>query len=323
MKILVTGGAGFIASHIVDKLISFGHKIVIIDNLSTGKSENINKQAIFYFSDINDIDRLKVIFKVEKPEVVIHHAAQISVQTSIKYPVLDENTNIQGTISLLECCKEFKVRKIIYSSSAAVYGEPQYLPLDENHPIQPMSFYGISKYTPEIYIKMYSALYGIKYTIFRYSNVYGIRQDAKGEGGVVSIFIDKLLHDEPVIIYGDGEQSRDFVYVKDIAEANSLALIKSDNCTLNLSSNQCISINNLFIKINNIFDKKVSPIYEEKRDGDIRHSYMKNDEAKKILGWSPKYILEQGLKETVNYYANLYNHSEFRNEENYKDRLII
>ena len=247
MRILVSGGAGFIGSHIVDRLIELKHHVCIVDNLFTGKEDNINNEATFYKCDITEMEKLKIIFKVEKPEVVIHHAAQIDIQTSLKNPALDAKINIIGTINILECCREFGVRKIIYPSSAAVYGKPKYLPVKENHEVNPISFYGISKHTPEHYIKAYSQLYGIKYIIFRYANVYGERQDPKGEGGVVSIFVDKLLNNETPFIFGNGEQTRDFIYVKDIAEANILALYKGDNEIMNISSNKATTVNELFM----------------------------------------------------------------------------
>ncbi|GAB6117189.1 hypothetical protein JCM16816_07860 [Thermoanaerobacter brockii subsp. lactiethylicus] len=201
MKALVTGGAGFIGSNIVDLLIENGYEVVIVDNLSTGKEEFINKKAIFYKKDIIDEDLCK-IFEKEKPDYVIHQAAQIDVQKSIDNPVFDAKINVLGTVNLLECCRKSGVKKVIYASSAAVYGNPEYLPIDEVHKINPISYYGISKHTPEHYFVVYRQLYGLKYTILRYANVYGIRQDPKGEGGVISIFLDKMLKGERPIIFG-------------------------------------------------------------------------------------------------------------------------
>ena len=212
MEVLVTGGAGFIGSNIVDGLIEADHQVIVVDNLSTGKKENLNEQAEFYNLDLED-QELKEIFRENEISHVIHHAAQIDVQHSIKDPLFDAQNNILSTINLLECCRAYNVKKIIYASSAAVYGEPDYLPVDEDHPIKAMSPYGISKHTPEHYIKMYSELYNLKYTIFRYANVYGPRQDPKGEGGVVSIFVDKMLAEERPVIFGDGQQTRDFVLI--------------------------------------------------------------------------------------------------------------
>lgn len=305
MRVLVTGGAGFIASHIVDELIDLNHDVCIIDNLSSGSRKNINTEARFYKCDIKEVDKLKLIFEVERPEVVIHHAAQIDVQTSFEKPAFDAESNIVGTINILECCREFGIRKIIYPSSAAVYGDPKYLPLDEDHISNPISFYGISKHTPEHYIKTYALIYGLKYTIFRYSNVYGIRQDPKGEGGVISIFVDKLLNNETAFIFGDGKQTRDFIYVKDIVQANILALCKGDNELLNISTGRPITVNELLKVMKGAAKSKVDVIYKEARKGDILHSYLDNKRAKEELGWEAEYTIADGIMETVQYYMEL------------------
>ncbi|MCM3068382.1 SDR family oxidoreductase [Priestia flexa] len=311
MKVLVTGGAGFIGSNIVDRLIEQSFEVVIIDNLSTGREENLNPKAKFYKMDIIS-DEVKEVFATEKPDYVIHHGAQIDVQKSLTNPLFDAQVNILGTINILENCKLYGVRKIVYASSAAVYGDPDYLGVDEKHQVNPLSFYGISKHTPEHYLKAYSHLYGLKYTILRYANVYGIRQDPKGEGGVVSIFVDKLLSNELPIIFGDGEQTRDFIYVSDIADANILALSKGDNDILNISCNQQTSINDLLSLMNNLANKNLHPVYKEERSGDIKHSYLDNSKAIEILNWKPKYTLSTGLKETLNYYRKLFNEQDVK-----------
>lgn len=305
MRVLVTGGAGFIASHIVDELVQLHHEVSIVDNLSTGNEKNVNKKAIFYKCDITDRDRLKIAFEVERPEVVIHHAAQIDVQTSLNSPAFDAETNIVGTINILECCRHFDVRKIIYPSSAAAYGEPKYLPLDENHQVDPVSFYGISKLTPEYYIKKYASLYGVNYTIFRYANVYGERQVPKGEGGVVSIFTQRLLNNEAPFIFGDGEQTRDFIYVKDIAQANIFALSKGDNELLNISTNKAITINELLKVMKDISGSTVDAVYKEVRKGEILHSYLDNRRAEEKLDWKIKVEFGDGIRNTIEYYKNL------------------
>ncbi|NNU77323.1 NAD-dependent epimerase/dehydratase family protein [Clostridium estertheticum] len=306
MKVLITGGAGFIGSNVVDLLIKEGHIVVVVDNLSQGKRENVNSIAEFYKCDVLDLAELSVIFYTEKPDIVIHNAAQIDVQTSLKRPALDAEINIKGTINVLECCKKFGVKKIIYPSSAAVYGNPKYLPVDENHPVDPISFYGISKHTPEHYIKTYAELYNIKYTIFRYANVYGIRQDPKGEGGVVSIFIDEFLNNKSPIVFGDGNQTRDFIYVKDIAKANLLAINSGNKEILNISTENPVTVNEIFGLMKKIFNSDLEAIHEKERDGDIRESYLKNEKAYKFLSWKNEYSLKDGLKETCSYYKEIY-----------------
>jgi UDP-glucose 4-epimerase len=302
MEVLVTGGAGFIGSNIVDGLIEAGYQVIVVDNLSTGKKENLNEQAEFYNLDLRD-QELKEVFKENEISHVIHHAAQIDVQHSIQDPFSDAQNNILGTINLLESCRAYNVKKIIYASSAAVYGEPDYLPVDEDHPIKAMSPYGISKHTPEHYIKIYNDLYNLKYTIFRYANVYGPRQDPKGEGGVVSIFVDKMLAEERPVIFGDGQQTRDFVHVYDIVKANLLALDNGDNILVNISTQSRDSVNDLVDHLNQILPYDIKAIYQEARKGDILHSTLANGKAKEQLGWTPDYDFKTGLEQTVGYYS--------------------
>jgi UDP-glucose 4-epimerase len=308
VRVLVTGGAGFIASNIVDALIEQEHEVFILDNLSSGKLEHVNPKAKLFQMDITD-PGLHSIFIHCRPEIVIHHAAQIDVQTSLSHPLLDAKINILGTIALLEQCKIHHVHKIIYASSAAVYGDPEYLAVNEEHRLHPTSFYGISKQTPEHYIRVYSEIFNLDYTIFRYSNVYGIRQEPKGDGGVIRIFLDKLLHGLTPTIYGDGEQTRDFIYVKDIVAAN-LAALKEGSCSIfNISSDEQISINELLKKLNRLTGIKVKPHYRAARAGDIIHSRLANALAIRYLQWQPLYSIEEGLSETYDYYKNQINRS--------------
>lgn len=302
----MTGGAGFIGSHIVDYLIKNKYKVVVVDNLSTGKEENINDLAVFYKVDITDFKGLENVFNVERPDYVMHHAAQISIQNSITNPILDADTNIIGTVNLLRCCVEFNAKKIIYASSAAVYGNPLYLGIDEDHSLKPLSFYGISKLTPENYIKVFCDLYDLKYSILRYSNVYGIRQDPKGEGGVVSIFVDKLLNKQQPLIFGDGLQTRDFVYVEDIALANLASMHSGDGETINISVNKPTSLIELLKIMNEFCGTNIKPIYTEARPGDIKTSYLDNRKARKILSWKPIYSLQEGIRLTMEFYRKLY-----------------
>jgi UDP-glucose 4-epimerase len=216
-KILVTGGAGFIGSHVVDLFLEQGYEVVILDDLSTGRASNLNPQAKFYQMDIRSPE-VRSVFDAERPDYVSHHAAQMDVRRSVAQPLFDADVNIVGSINLIECAKDFGVKRFVYiSTGGAVYGEPERLPCDEAHPINPICQYGASKHTVEHYLYMYHVNYGLKYTVLRYPNVFGPRQDPHGEAGVVAIFTGKMLSGEPVVVNGDGEQTRDFVYVGDCA----------------------------------------------------------------------------------------------------------
>ncbi|PEA56110.1 UDP-glucose 4-epimerase [Bacillus pseudomycoides] len=304
MKVLVTGGAGFIGSHIVESLLENNVETVVVDNLTTGYKKNMPPQATFYYFDIRD-PNIDKIFMIEKPDFVIHQAAQVSVQQSVKQPFYDCSENVMATINILQSCIKYNVKKIIYASTAAVYGDPKYLPIDENHQLSPISFYGLSKLTSETYIQLFAKLYGLKYTILRYSNVYGARQTADGEAGVISIFIDRLLKDVNPIIYGDGKQTRDFIFVKDVAHANFLALTNADNQICNISSNQQTSVNELISVICSLMKRKETQIYKDKRRGDIVHSYLLNDNARGNLIWQPEFSLFQGLEETISFFKKV------------------
>jgi UDP-glucose 4-epimerase len=305
MKVLVTGGAGFIGSHIVDQLMTAGHQVAVIDNMSSGKETNLNPDAVFYRMDMEN-DKIQEVFQREKPDAVIHQAAQTVVQTSVQEPVYDAHMNILGTINLLEASRLHGVKKFIYASSAAVYGNPQYVPIDERHPVDPLSGYGISKYTPEQYLRVYQQMYGLKFTILRYANVYGIRQDPQGEGGVISIFIDKVLAQNPFIIFGDGEQTRDYIYVEDVARANLSALHTGDGEIFNIGTGVQTTLNQLVNKLQEISGKSLDTLYEKERLGDIKHSYYTVNKARNGLHWTPEVSLEDGLRRTYQFYANQY-----------------
>lgn len=304
MKFLVTGGAGFIASHIVDRLIEEGNDVVVIDDLSSGYEVNINPKAKFYRMDICSSE-VESIFKTEKPDYVNHHAAQTSVTRSVREPQLDVRVNILGSLNLIEQSVKYNIKKFIYASTGgAIYGEPEYLPADENHPIKPLAPYGIDKHTVEHYLYMYNVQYGLKYTILRYANVYGPRQDPHGEAGVVAIFSQKMLKDELPTIFGDGTATRDYVYVGDVVEANMLSIDKGDNGIYNIATCVETSVNELFNMLKNITGFQNHPVYKDKRPGEVQRIYLSNDKAKHELGWIPKTILKDGLKITVNFFKN-------------------
>ncbi len=299
MKVLVTGGAGFIGSHVVDLLLKKGYNVSIVDDLSTGRVENLNTKAKFFNLDICD-KKLRNVFKKEKFDFVVHHAAHINVRNSVKNPMFDANSNILGSINLLECCRDFKIRKIVYASTGgAIYGEPEYLPADEKHPVKPLCPYGISKHVVEHYLELYQKLYGINFVALRYANVYGPRQDPLGEAGVVAIFTGKYLKNEIPTIFGDGKQTRDFVYVRDVAESNLLSLEKNISGIFNIGTGIETSVNDLSKKLEKITKSKVKAKHGSAVPGEVRRIALDIKLAKKVLGWRPKIKLDAGMKETV------------------------
>lgn len=303
MRILVTGGAGFIGSHTVDLLVRHGHQVVVADNLSTGN--NIHPKADFNLIDICS-PKIAELFLEKKPEYVIHLAAQVSIQLSLNDPYKDAKNNILGTINILENCVKTHVKKVIYASSAAVYGEPQKMIIDENHNTCPLSFYGLSKLACEQYLKLYALQYGTKYTILRYSNVYGMGQQPSAEAGVISIFLDNLMHGQIPIIYGDGQQTRDFIFVKDVARANVAALCHGDYEVFNVSCNIPTAVNELLVKIGKILQMEIKPFYGAKREGAIMHSRLNNSKIISMLFWKPEHELDKGLRQTIAYeYAKI------------------
>ena len=307
MKVLVTGGAGFIASHLVDRLIKEGHKVVVIDNLSTGKKENLNTKAKFYKVDICS-PKISQIFKKEKPEIVFHFAAQIDVKKSVENPIEDAEINILGTLNLLENCKKFGVKKIIFASSVGVYGEPKNLPVKENHPLNPISPYPITKLAIEKYLNYYQSQ-GLDFVSLRYSNIYGPRQISTGEGGVIAIFIDKLLKRERPTIFGNGNQTRDFLYVDDAVEAAILAIKATTGSIYNVGTNKEITINTLFKLLSNILKAKIKPVFQPICQGEIIKSRIDYSKAQREFGWKPKFSLEKGLQITIDWFKRNFNHT--------------
>lgn len=301
MRVLITGGAGFIGSHVAELCLKDGHYTVVLDNLSTGTMDNVPDGAVFYKEDICS-QTVSEILAREKVDIVFHHAAQIDVQTSVKDPQADAMINIMGTINLLEACKQAGTRKVVYASSAALYGDPCYLPVDENHPLQPQSCYGVSKHVPEQYLQVYSRLHGLDFTVLRYANVYGPRQAISGEGGVVAIFINALLAGQAPQIFGDGEQTRDFVFVEDVARANLAAIHQGSGQVVNISTGKATTVSELYKIVKASCQVDCNPEYRPERPGDIRHSYLDSSKAQAILNWKPLVSLTQGIKQTVEYY---------------------
>ncbi|MFH1249434.1 MAG: NAD-dependent epimerase/dehydratase family protein [archaeon] len=288
-KVLVTGGAGFIGSHIVDALIEGGFDVAVVDNLSTGKLENVNKKARFYKVDIKSKD-LERIFQKEQPNFVNHHAAHIDLRESVDNPIKDIETNVIGMINLLECCRKYKVEKVVFASTGgALYSENK-IPAYETSQIKPKSPYGINKLFGEIYLDFYNKTYGLNYVCLRYANVFGPRQNAEGEAGVVSIFTTKMLANIAPAIYGDGLQERDFVFVGDVVDANISAIesVKGVNQAFNISSCTSTSVNTIYHFLKKTTGYAGGVLHSKPRKGEVRRMILNYDKAKNILGWSPK-----------------------------------
>ena len=308
MKILVTGGAGFIGSNVSDALVKDGYEVAIVDNLSTGKEENINPEIKFYNVDLLDLESLEFVFREFKPDIVNHLAAQIDVRKSVKDPAFDAETNIIGSINLFTLSINYGVRRIIFSSTGgALYGEPSNLPATEDTPIEPLSPYGVSKYCVENYLNYFKRLYGIERVILRYANVYGPRQDPLGEAGVIAIFIGKILKGERPIIYGDGTQTRDYIFVEDVVRANLLALTGKEG-TYNIGTGIETSVNKLVEILSEVFGKKIEPIYADERPGEVKRIALDGTLAKEVLGFVPQYSLYEGIKKTVEWFKT---HTEY------------
>ncbi|MDG6005619.1 MAG: NAD-dependent epimerase/dehydratase family protein [Candidatus Brocadia sp.] len=307
MKILVTGGAGFIASHLVDRLIAHGHRVIVVDNLSAGQKENVNPKASFYLTDICDAQALEEVFKRERPEIVNHHAAHVNVRKSVEMPVYDANINILGSLNLCELSKKYQIKKFIYvSTGGAVYGEPKDLPVQETYPVEPLSQYGVSKHTVEHYLSIFYKLYGLNFTVLRYPNVYGPRQSPHGEAGVVAIFSELLLQNKPPTIFGDGSKTRDYVYVEDIVAANLMVLGNvGDGGIYNLGWGKQISDLEVFHTVRKALESQIEPIFSQKRPGEIDHISLDSSKAKKELNWEPKVTFEEGIRLATEYYKKL------------------
>lgn len=308
MKVLLTGGAGFIGSHVADALLAAGHEVVIVDDLSSGSPANLPPAARFYLLDICSRELARV-FQLEKPDIVDHHAAQISVTVSARDPVRDARVNALGLLNVLECCRESKVRKLIFiSSGGAIYGESGGKRLREDHPALPMSPYAIHKQLGESYLRFYASAHGLRSTSLRYANVYGPRQNPDGEAGVVAIFISRLLRGEVPVLNAYPEDpdgmSRDYVYVGDVARANLLALDRADGDAINISTGRAVKTRELLETISRIMGRELRFTRGEARPGDLRESCLDNTRAAQVLGWAPTHDLEAGLEKTVAFFRS-------------------
>lgn len=303
MKILITGGVGFIGSNVQDAYLKLGHKVIVVDNLSTGDRKNLNLKSKFYKLDITS-PKLREIIKKEKPEIISHHAAQVDVRKSVADPVWDAKMNILGMINLLEAAREAKVKKIIFASSGgAIYGDTKIIPTPESHEANPASPYGIGKLVGEKYLQFYHWQYGLPFVALRYANVYGPRQNSKGEAGVVAIFCDKILNKERPIIFGDGKQTRDYVFVDDVVKANLLAL-KAKTGAYNIATSVETDVKQIFEKIAKSAGEKIKPKYGQAKPGEQKRSCLNWAKAKRELGWTPEIELSEGIGRTVEWFRH-------------------
>ena len=300
-KVLVTGGAGFIGSHLVNGLLDNGHSVAVVDDLSSGQLRNLDHRATFYHAPIND-QRVKQIIQREGPEIIFHLAAQSSVRQSTLDPVTDADSNVLGTIRLLDAAASEGVEKIVYASTGgAIYGNPDTIPCDEDTPVNPLTPYALSKYVSELYLELFYRTYGLQYTILRYANVYGPGQDPNGEAGVIAIFAGLMLRGRSPNIYGDGEQERDFVYVSDIVEANLAAMYRGDGRIYNIGSGEPVTINRICSLLQKCTELDQKPVYRPRRAGDVLKIALDHSRATRELGWEPKIPLEEGLRHSVDY----------------------
>jgi UDP-glucose 4-epimerase len=306
MKILVTGGAGFIGSHVVDAYVTAAHEVAVLDNMATGREENVNPAARLYRADVRDLTQVQQAIGDFKPDIVNHHAAQSEVPKSVADPGNDAQVNVVGGLNVLRASVDNSVQKIIFSSTGgALYGEPDIVPNDEDHPIRPLSPYGTSKYAFEQYLATFQRTFGLNYTTLRYANIYGARQDFFAEEGrVVAIFASRMIEGKPLTIDWDGNQSRDMLHVGDVAMANIAALERGDGGTYHISTGVPVTVNDLFRKLALVTEYKMEPRRGPQRKGDVYRIALDNTRAKEQLGWEPRILLEEGLRLTVDYFRD-------------------
>jgi UDP-glucose 4-epimerase len=305
MKVLITGGAGFIGSNIADRLIELGHSVALVDNLATGKKENINKKCIFYEYDVREKDLIG-IFKKETPDIVIHNAAQLSVRLSVEDPLYDCSVNVLGGLNVFNCSSQCGVKKVIFASSGGtVYGEQEKFPADETHSTNPISPYGVAKLTSEKYLNYFNNAYGLKYTALRYANIYGPRQDPLGEAGVVAIFAKKLLTGQNPVINGDGNQTRDYVYVSDVVAANIKAMESGYIGCVNIGTQTETTVNELFNILKSASGKSgLNESHGPAKPGEQYRSVLANGLAKRVLAWEPVVNINEGLEKTYKWFKD-------------------
>lgn len=302
-KFLVTGGAGFIGSHLVDRLIKEGNSVAVIDNLSTGKRENLNSEAIFYDIDVCD-SKIREVFEKEKPEIIFHLAAQIDARKSVEDPVNDARVNILGSLNIVENCKVGKVKKIIFASTGgAMYGNAAVIPTPEAY-ARPLCPYGVGKLAVEYYLDSYNKVYGLPFIALRFSNVYGPRQNKNGEAGVVAIFCGKMINNQDCFINGDGKQTRDYIYVQDVIEAIMTAADSNKVDVYNIGTGIETDVNTIYSEIKTIIGDNQKAIYGPAKNGDHRRGSLDISKAREQLSWQPRYSLEKGLKETVDWFLH-------------------
>ena len=305
VRALVTGGAGFIGSHVVDALLHEGHDVTVVDDLSTGRQSHLSPEVRFYQTSVTDFDGLAKVFASERPEFVSHHAAQKSVRDSMANPSFDALVNVVGSVNVFELSVRHGCERMVFASTAAVYSEPVHLPMSESHPVRAQSAYGTSKLAAEGYLQFYGDVYGTRYVVFRYANVYGPRQDPKGEAGVVAIFAKRILEGQRPTIYGDGTKTRDYVFVSDVVSAN-LAAMESVNHSdvMNLGRGIQVTDYEIFDLVRRAAGSDIQPVYADKRPGEADRVSLAAARAADLLKWRPAVAPEEGIQRTVDYFRD-------------------